>query len=130
MPIYSMALATAADNSLRHEFVAVGTSVLLLNAAGGMFAPLLMGQLMALYGPGGLFWGCAAICAVATGFFVALLRRKPRVDDVMPFTVAATDMAPTSFDLDPRAPEEMSDDLAVAEELPAIVEAPTDEVGP
>jgi hypothetical protein len=51
MPMYSMALAAAADNSLRHEFVEVGTSVLLLNALGAVLAPLGLGQLMALGDP-------------------------------------------------------------------------------
>ena len=123
MSIYAMALATAADNSRRHEFVEIGTSVLLLNALGAVMAPLAMGQLIALRGPTWLFWGCAGCCAAATLLFAALVGRKPRVDDVVPFSAANPDMAPTSFDLDPRAPHQAGGDLAPAEELPSLDDA-------
>jgi MFS family permease len=126
MPMYSMALAVAADNSLRHEFVEVGTSVLLLNALGAVLAPLAVGQLIAVFGPAGLFVGCAAFSASATLCFLILFRRKPLVDDVAPFSVAATDRAPTSFDLDPRAPEEGGDLTGVAEAPSLIDEAGAD----
>ena len=121
MPMYSMALAAAADNSLRHEFVEVGTSVLLLNALGAVLAPLAVGQLIARFGPSGLFLGCAACSALAALCFAILFRRKPLVDDVEPFSVAATDRAPTSFDLDPRAPEE-GGDLAGVPEAPSLID--------
>ncbi len=126
MPMYSMALAAAADNSLRHEFVEVGTSVLLLNALGAVLAPLAVGQLIALFGPSGLFLGCATFSAMATLCFALLFRRKPLIDDVAPFSVAATDRAPTSFDLDPRAPEDGGDLTAVAEAPSLIYEAEAD----
>lgn len=121
MPMYSMALAAAADNSLRHEFVEVGTTVLLLNALGAVLAPLAVGQLIALRGPSGLFLGCAAVSAIATLCFAILYRRKPLVDDVAPFSVTATDMAPTSFDLDPRASED-GGDLTAPAEVPSLVD--------
>jgi hypothetical protein len=121
-----MALAAAADNSLRHEFVEVGTSVLLLNALGAVLAPLAVGQLIALFGPSGLFLGCATFSALATLCFALLFRRKPLIDDVAPFSVAATDRAPTSFDLDPRAPEDGGDLTAVAEAPSLIDEAEAD----
>jgi MFS family permease len=123
MPMYSMALAAAADNSLRHEFVEVGTSVLLLNAVGAVFAPLLMGQLIASFGPAWLFWGCAGCCSFASLCFFLLLWRKPKVDDVVPFTAAAPDMAPTRFDLDPRAPEDAEGNLEGAPEPASLQDA-------
>lgn len=117
MPAYSMALATAADNSLRHEFIQVGTSVLLLNALGAVAAPLVVGQLMTLFGTAWLFWGCA-IFSVGYAVLVAVFfNRAPRVDDVVPFAAASSAMAPTSFDMDPRAPFLADGDLAPAEEL-------------
>jgi len=121
MPMYSMALAAAADNSLRHEFVEVGTSVLLLNALGAVVAPLAVSQLIAVTGPSGLFLGCAAFSALAALSVALLFRRKPLVADVEPFSVAATDRAPTSFDLDPRAPEEGGDLVGMPEVPPLIV---------
>jgi len=122
LPMYAMALAAAADNSLRHEFVEVGTSILLLNAAGAVFAPMAMGQAMVHYGPAGLFLGCAGTCALATVIFLVLYWRKPRVDDVVPFTASTSAMAPTSFDLDPRAPEEMTNDLSPVAEAPSLAD--------
>jgi MFS family permease len=122
MPMYSMALASAADNSLRHEFVEIGTSVLLLNALGAFLAPMLVSQLVMPLGPGGLFWGCAAVSATATLLVAALFWRKPRVKDVVPFAASASEMAPMSFDLDPRAPTEVGGDLVPVEEVPSIEE--------
>lgn len=124
MPIYAMSLATAADNSLRHEFVEVGTTVLLLNALGAVFAPLAIGQLMALRDPDWMFWGFAGLCAVASLFVLTQFRRKPKVDDVVPFSAATSAMAPTSFDLDPRAPEGAEGDLNPLQEDASVTEPP------
>jgi MFS family permease len=129
MPIYAMSLATAADNSLRHEFVEIGTSVLLLNALGAVMAPLGLGQLMALGDPSWLFWGCSGLCLLASLFVATQLRRRAPVDDVVPFSAAAPDMAPTSFDLDPRAPENAEGDLSAATEPPSLSDAGLDSTG-
>ncbi|EAQ97174.1 MFS transporter [Congregibacter litoralis] len=126
MPIYSMALATAADNSLRHEFVEVGTSVLLLNALGAVLAPLALGQLMTIGDPSWLFWGCSGLSLFAGLIVLTQRGHKGKVDDVVPFSAAASDMAPTSFDLDPRAPEDAEGDLAPAEELPSVSDSEDD----
>jgi MFS family permease len=110
LPLYSVALATAADVANEDEFVAMGTSVLLLNALGGAVAPLALGPLMTALGAPSLFWSFA----VLGGLFAALLyrlTRTPRAVSVaaqMPFTAAAPDVAPTSFDLDPRGTEPAS----------------------
>lgn len=122
MPLYSMSLATAADNSLRHEFVEVGTSVLLLNALGAVFAPLALGQLMSIGEPSWLFWGCSGLSVLAAVVVLSQRGRKMIVDDVVPFSAAAADMAPTSFDLDPRAPEDVEGDLAPAEEALSVLD--------
>jgi len=123
MPLYSMSLATAADNSLRHEFVEVGTSILMLNAMGAVLAPLALGQLMDLGEPVWLFWGCCALSLMAAVIVLSLRGRSVKVDDVVPFSAAATDMAPTSFDLDPRAPESAEGDLTPAPEPPSVLDA-------
>jgi hypothetical protein len=115
-----MSLATAADNSLRHEFVEVGTSVLLLNALGAVFAPLALGQLMAIGEPAWLFWGCCGLSLIAGVIVLSQRGRKSDVDDVVPFSAAASDMAPTSFDLDPRAPEDAAGDIAPAPEVLSV----------
>lgn len=123
MPIYAMSLATAADNSLRHEFVEIGTSVLLLNALGAVFAPLVLGQLMEIGEPSWLFWGCAGLSLLAAVFMLLSRGQRSAVRDVVPFNAVASDMAPTGFDMDPRAPEDAEGDLAPAPEAPSLDDA-------
>jgi MFS family permease len=123
MPIYAMSLATAADNSLRHEFVEIGTSVLLLNALGAVFAPLVLGQLMEVGEPSWLFWGCSGLSLLAALFMLLKRGQRSAVRDVVPFSAAASDMAPTSFDMDPRAPDDAEGDLAPAPEAPSLEDA-------
>jgi len=111
LPLYSVALATAADVANEDEFVAMGTSVLLLNALGGMVAPPVLGPLMTALGTTSLFWSFAVLCALFSGILYKLTR-SPRAVPVaaqVPFTAAASDVAPTSFDLDPRGVEPTTD---------------------
>jgi MFS family permease len=106
MPLYSVALATAADVAEQDEFVEIGTSVLLLNALGGAVAPLILGPLMTALGGPALFWTFAVLSGLFAGLF-HLLARTPRVVSVeaqLPFSPAASDAAPSSFELDPRNP--------------------------
>lgn len=112
MPIYSVALATAADVASDKEFVEIGTSVLLLNALGGAIAPLLLAPLMTALGAPALFWAFTATCGLFTGIFFALTRapRSVAVEAQVPFKAAAPDVAPNSFDLDPRASEHSGKD--------------------
>tara|TARA_R110002110_G_scaffold205066_7_gene417272 strand:- start:428432 stop:429718 length:1287 start_codon:yes stop_codon:yes gene_type:complete len=108
MPIYAIALATAADVSTPDEFVEIGTTVLMLNALGAATAPLLLGQLMTLLDATALFWSFSLLC----GFFalyVTIQTRDTRavtVEEQVPFSAAAAEMAPASFDLDPRGTEQ------------------------
>jgi MFS family permease len=104
MPLYAISLATAADVSPADEFVQIGTSVLLLNAIGAVLAPLPLGQIMAVFGPTGLFWSFTALC-LAFAVYIAVQSRSPRTVEVehqTPFTAAASETAPAGFALDPR----------------------------
>ncbi|MDH4039954.1 MAG: MFS transporter [Gammaproteobacteria bacterium] len=107
MPIYGMSLATAADVSQGSEFVEIGTSVLLLNAIGAVSAPLVLGKLMSLLGPPALFWSFAVICLLFMAYIALQVRgaRAVSISEQVPFTAAASEVAPASFDLDPRGPE-------------------------
>ena len=107
MPIYAIALATAADVSSGSEFVEIGTSVLLLNAVGSVSAPLLLGQLMTQYDATALFWSFTALCLLFTVYLVFQLReaRAVTVEGQTPFSVVAPEVAPASFELDPRGPD-------------------------
>jgi MFS family permease len=108
MPIYAMALATAADVSKGSEFVEIGTSVLLLNALGAVSAPLALGKLMSVLGPPALFWSFTVLCLAFMAYIVLQLRvvRAVSIADQVPFSAAASEVAPASFDLDPRGPEQ------------------------
>ncbi len=106
MPIYAIALATAADVAASDEFVEIGTSVLLLNALGAALAPIPLGQLMAAFDPRALFWSFTVICLLFA-VYVAIQTRSPRavaIREQIPFSAAASDTAPVAFELDPRAP--------------------------
>ncbi|MCB1675799.1 MAG: MFS transporter, partial [Halioglobus sp.] len=112
MPLYAISLATAADVSAAEEFVEIGTSVLMLNAIGAASAPLLLGQLMSFWGDTALFWSFAATCALFA-VYLALQTREARavtVQEQTPFAAAASEMAPASFELDPRGPDHPEDD--------------------
>jgi MFS family permease len=107
MPIYAISLATAADVSRDGEFVVIGTTVLILNAIGAAAAPMPLGQLMAMFGPPALFLAFAAMCALFAVLFFALSQtpRDVTVEEQIPFTVAASAVAPASFELDDRISE-------------------------
>ncbi len=129
MPLYAMALAIAADNSASDEFVLIGTSVLLLNALSAAVAPLALGQLMDSLGAPALFYAFAVMLVIGAGY-VALQRKTTSaapVAEQVPFTAAAPDMAPTSFDLDPRGPEDAAGTLQPADELPSLDDREADD---
>ncbi len=107
MPIYAVSLATAADVSSSDEFVEIGTSVLLLNGLGAIFAPILLGQLMTLWGGNALFWSFTVLC-LSFSVLLAVLLRQPRAietSDQTHFKAVASEVAPASFELDPRGDE-------------------------
>ncbi|MCB1844632.1 MAG: MFS transporter, partial [Halioglobus sp.] len=108
MPLYAISLATAADVSDASEFVAVGTTVLLLNALGAAVAPLLLGQLMTHYAATSLFWSFSLMCGLFALYLARQLRlpRDITVDEQIPFAAAGVDAAPASFGLDPRASDD------------------------
>ena len=123
MPLYAISLATAADVSSSEEFVAIGTSVLLLHSIGAVLAPLALGPIMTQFGATALFWASAVLCILFSCLLYGLTR-KPRaisVEEQVPFNAAAAEVAPMSFELDPRGPE--SDDVTE----PAIVSHPKEQ---
>ncbi|TGD70989.1 MFS transporter [Mangrovimicrobium sediminis] len=107
MPIYAVSLATAADVSSSDEFVEIGTSVLLLNGLGAIFAPILLGQLMTVWGGSALFWSFTVLCLAFSVLFAVLLRQPRAIEasDQTHFKAVASEVAPASFELDPRGEE-------------------------
>ncbi len=125
MPLYAVSLAIAADHSKPGEFVQIGTSVLLLNAVAAALAPFLMGYLMDLYDAPALFWTCAGLLLVAS-VLIAIPRRAtppPEVEEQVPFSAAATEMAPTGFDMDPRSPDDSHGEIEPVGEPDFLQEA-------
>ena len=116
MPIYAIALATAADVSEPDEFVQIGTSVLLLNAVGAVIAPLFIGPLMSWWQPSALFRSAAALAIIFSAYIFTQLghSRSVTVEDQTPFNAATSAMAPTSFDMAPRAQEELTDEAPIS----------------
>jgi MFS family permease len=124
MPMYALALATVIDKAKSGEFVLVGTSVLLLNATGAALAPLFIGPLMDAASVSMLWWSLA-ITSGLIGFYIFLHRsdvENVKPEDQAPFTVAAPEIAPTAFELDPRGPENFEDVIEPAAERPAYDE--------
>ncbi|MEH6910821.1 MAG: MFS transporter [Oceanicoccus sp.] len=111
MPIYAISLATAADVCGDRDFVEVGSSILMLNALGSFFAPLIVGPLMSNVSATMLFWSACVSCSLFGVYLLIQLRedRTVTVAEQATFSAAVSDVAPTSFDLDPRG----SDDLVV-----------------
>jgi MFS family permease len=108
MPIYAISLATAADVSSGEEFVSIGTAVLLLHSIGAVVAPVIMGQIMGVFGATSLFWAFAILFLLFAAILYTLLRvpRAISVGEQTPFEAAAAEMAPANFELDPRSSEE------------------------
>jgi len=104
LPLYAISLAIAADVSEPDEFVTMGTSVLMLNALGAAFAPLVLGQLMTAFAPTALFWAFAGIFVLFCAYLARQLRapRAISVDEQAPFKAAGHDAAPAAFEMDPR----------------------------
>ena len=114
MPIYGMALATAADVAQGSEFVQIGTSVLLLNSLGAVSAPLALGKLMSALGAPALFWSFALLCLLFMAYIAVQVRgaRAIAISEQVPFSAAASEVAPASFDLDPRGTDHAGDATA------------------
>lgn len=103
MTQYSICLAHGADNAQPHEFVLVGSCILMLfgisSALGGPIASLFVEVL----GPVGLFI-YSALCLLVLAIAVAIRRQqnvRTALDDTEPFRAAA-DTSPAIFALDPR----------------------------
>ena len=122
--IYAVSLAKAADNSQPEEFVTIASSVLLLNSLAAATAPLVIGQLMSLFGSHWLFLGIAICSVVAAGYIIVQPPGKTAVpvDEQSPFVAAGYDTAPASFDNDPRSPDGSEADLEPLPERPSYAE--------
>ena len=96
------------------EFVQIGTSVLLLNSVGAVSAPLALGKLMSALGAPALFWSFALLCLLFMAYIAVQVRgaRAIAISEQVPFSAAASEVAPASFDLDPRGTDHAGDATA------------------
>ena len=103
MPIYSLALAHAADN-VEKSFLEIGTGILILNAAGATVGPLFASTAMEIWGVGAFFVFCAAVLALgAAGTLLMILRRPALRPHFSPFEIATTESAQGAIEFDPRS---------------------------
>ena len=126
MPLYALALATAIDRAEPGEFILVGSSVLLLNASGAVIAPPILGAAIGQLGPAALWLGMATMSFLGALYFLTqrFESTSSGEQEHSEFAVAAAEMAPTSFDMDPRGPEESEATIDGLEEAPALVTQP------
>lgn len=123
--IYAVSLAKAADNSKSHEFVTIGSSLLLLNSLGAAIGPVIFGQLMLVLGDWALFMGASAASALAAVY----IARQPKsvtavsVEEQSPFVPAGSETVPGSFDSDPRKSVLDVGSISVAAEPPSIADS-------
>lgn len=104
LALYPVSLAHAADACERHEFVEVGTAMLLLNAAGSVIGPLVASALMYALAPVALFGFNAAVFALSAMYIaVRLWRREPPLPESREPFVMASETSPSMFDVDPRS---------------------------
>ena len=106
--LYAVALAKAADNSRRDEFVTIGSSVLLLNAIGASLSSLLFGWAMREFGSDALFI-CIALSSLGIALFIGVQPRGKTavsVEDQAQFIPSTSAMAPAALSQDPRGDED------------------------
>lgn len=106
MTLYSICLAHGADNAEPHEFVMLGSCILLTfgisSALGAPFASIFI----ELIGPSGLFV-YAITCLTALTVAIAIRRKQhiiPIIDETEPFRPVG-DTSPAAFAMDPRTDE-------------------------
>ena len=107
MTLYAICLAHGADNAEPHEFVLVGSCILLLFGISSVFGAPLASLFIEFMGPGGMFV-YAALCQVLFAVLVAVRRHqhiKPIIDETEHFRAMA-DTSPALFELDPRTEAE------------------------
>lgn len=123
MTQYAICMAHAADNAESHEFVMVGSCILLLfgisSAVGGPLASVFMEFIGAV----GMFI-YSALCLVGFALVVAVRRHrhvKPILDETEPFRAMA-DTSPAAFAMDPRTEEDAWESRSPSAELDLQVE--------
>ncbi|KJS07999.1 MAG: twin-arginine translocation pathway signal protein [Gammaproteobacteria bacterium BRH_c0] len=114
MTIYSICLAHAADSAQSHEFVLVGSGILLVFGISSAFGAPLASIFMAVAGVAGLFV-FSAVCLMVFALGISIRRKThvlPLHDETEPFRPVSV-TSPAVFEMDPRTEplDPIQDDL-------------------
>ncbi len=107
MPLYALCVALANDNASGHDFVEIGSIMIMANALGMVLGPLVAGALLSGRTPAVLPWFWAGAFAVLG--IVATLARRPVGAGEPPGETAAFELVPRTVPealvIDPRSDE-------------------------
>lgn len=124
MPLYALCVALANDNASGHDFVEIGSIMIMANALGMVIGPLAAGALLSGRTPAVLPWFWAGAFAVLG--IVATLARRPAGAEHLPGETAAFELVPRTVPealvIDPRSDE--------PEEVATATDAANDDVAP
>ena len=112
LPIYGLSLAHAGD-SVKSDFLEVGTGILIFNAVGATVGPLLAATLMQSLGASSFFAFCGGVLILGAIAVLVFVRRRPALrEHFSPFELATSASAQGAIELDPRSKGELPDAAA------------------
>lgn len=107
LPLYAISLALANDHAEDGKFLEIGTGLLMINAIGSIFGPLLASQLMERLGPEYFFVFQLVVLFLGAVLVLVMIRtRAAAPEHTGEFEIATTASAQAAFQMDPRTDEE------------------------
>lgn len=114
MTLYAICLAHGADNAEPHEFVMLGSCILLTFGASSALGGPIASIFIELIGPAGLFV-YTIVCLLVLTVTIAIRRQQniiPIIDETEPFRPIG-DTSPAAFAMDPRTDELDTDEKPI-----------------
>ena len=112
MPIYALSLAHASDHVGPDTFLEVGTGLLMINAVGSIFGPLLTALAMERFGPQSYFVFLSMALLVGALIIVFFIRsRLQSAEHFHEFSPATSASAQGAIQMDPRSEFEDESEL-------------------
>ncbi len=107
MPIYALCLAHASDNIENQSFLEVGTGLLVMNACGSIFGPLIAAQGMNWLGSASFFLFHALVLSISGCIVILMINsRRPKRRHFSKFRPVTTAAAQGALQMDPRMEED------------------------
>jgi MFS family permease len=103
MPVYSLALAHANDNT-KDDFLLLGTAVLFLNSLGSVIGPMAASESMGWQAARGLFGYCALCLGLGALYGLFMLLRRPALRLHFEHFQPLARTTQGAIESDPRAP--------------------------